>query len=117
MQTIWQTLWQVLEHLGGILRDQLPWGLGLAALFTVLALFQSQACNPGRPWWKSRDLLTDIQYFFLVPIVSPYARLVIMILVVAALRGAMSEEEVKDFITNGRGPGAGWRSRKSRPQV
>jgi sterol desaturase/sphingolipid hydroxylase (fatty acid hydroxylase superfamily) len=99
-----QTLWTLFDRLIELLRGQLPWGLGLAALFTVLTLFQSQACNPGRPWWKSRDLLTDVHYFFLVPIIAPYAKLVSMLLIVAAMRGAMTEIEIADYITNGRGP-------------
>jgi len=99
-----QTLWAILEHLGEILRGQLPWALGLSLLFTALSLFQSQACNPGRPWWKSRDLITDIQYFFMVPIIAPYARLIVMLLVVAAMHGAMTDAEISDYLANGRGP-------------
>ena len=99
-----QTVGSVLEHLGGILWGQLPWAIGLSILFTVLTLFQSQTCNPGRPWWKSRDLVTDIQYFFLVPIIAPYARLVVMLLVIAAMRGAMTDDEISDYLQNGRGP-------------
>ncbi len=99
-----QTLWTALEYFGGLLKAQLPWGLGLAALFTVLTLFKSQACNPGRPWWKSRDLLTDIQYFFIVPIITPYVKLITLLLAVLAMRGVMTEMEIKDYLENGRGP-------------
>jgi sterol desaturase/sphingolipid hydroxylase (fatty acid hydroxylase superfamily) len=104
MQSLWQTLWSVLEHLGAIVWAQLPWGIGLAVLFTALAVFKSQSCNPDRPWWQSRDLLTDVQYFFLVPIIAPYAKLVSLLLIVALMRGAMSEAEIADYINNGRGP-------------
>jgi sterol desaturase/sphingolipid hydroxylase (fatty acid hydroxylase superfamily) len=99
-----QTFWLVLDRLGDIIWAQLPWGIGLAALFTFLALFESQACNPGRPWWKSRDLLTDVHYFFLAPVITPYARMFVLLLIVIALRGAMTEAEVDDYIVNSRGP-------------
>src|SRR5213075_2224990 len=58
-----ETLWAMINGLENIVKAQLPWAIGLSILFTVLSLFQSQACNPGRRWWRSRDLLTDIQYF------------------------------------------------------
>ena len=99
-----ETVWAMIAGLENILWAQLPWAIGLSILFTALTMFQSQACNPGRPWWKSRDLLTDVQYFFLVPIIAPYARLIVMLLVAAAMRGAMTEDQVADYISNGRGP-------------
>lgn len=99
-----ETLWNLVAGLSSYLQTQLPWVLGLSVLFTVLALCQSQACNPNRPWWKSRDLLTDVQYFFFLPLITPYLRLALMIIIVTLLRGAMSEAEVNDYINNGRGP-------------
>ena len=99
-----QTLWTVFDYLGGLLYSQLPWAIGLSVLFTVLSVFQTQTCNPGRPWWKSRDLLTDVQYFFAVPIIGPYVRFVVLLMFAALLRGTMTDAEVGDFIQNGRGP-------------
>ena len=98
------TLWATLVHYGPILAGQLPYAAGLAVLFTGLSLFQSQACNPGRPWWRSRDLLTDVQHFILTPIVGPYLRMVIVLMFAAVLRGAMSESELEAYIKNGSGP-------------
>ena len=86
------------------LTAQLPYALGLSVVFTVLALFQSQACNPGRPWWKSRDLLTDLQFFFLIPIIAPYLRLVVMLSLVLLLGGFLGAEDVSNYVANGAGP-------------
>jgi sterol desaturase/sphingolipid hydroxylase (fatty acid hydroxylase superfamily) len=98
------TLWSLLLQLGDKIAGQAPWAVGLAILFTSLTLFQSQACNPGRTWWKSRDLLTDVHYFFIGPIIAPYAKIVTLLLMVTALRGVMTEDQVRDYIENGRGP-------------
>ena len=98
------SVWTLLDHLTANLRAQLPWVAGLAVLFTILSLFQSQACTPSRQWWKSRDLLTDAQYFFLMPIIGPYLKIVSLVLIVAAMRGVMSETQVDDYISKGQGP-------------
>ena len=99
-----ESVWLLLDHLTQHLRAQLPWVAGLAVLFTTLSLFQSQACTPGRPWWRSRDLLTDAQYFFFMPILGPYIKIVTLLLIVAAMRTAMSEPEVDAYINKGQGP-------------
>lgn len=97
-------MWLLVAKLVELFKWQVPWALGLAALFTVLTLFQSHACNPARPWWRSRDLLTDIHYFFIGPIIAPYVRLIVVLFFATLLRGALSEAEVSDYIANGRGP-------------
>lgn len=99
-----EVLWSMFTGVEKFLIAQLPWVLGLSVLFTILSLFKTAACNPGRPWWRSRDLLTDIQYFFFLPIITPYARLIVMLLVAAGMRGVMSEDDVTDYISNGKGP-------------
>lgn len=99
-----QTVWAIIEHLTGLITSHLPWALGLAVLFTALSLFQSQASTPGRPWWNSRDLKTDLQYFFLMPVIAPYFRMASLILISALMHGAMSDADVTDYLTNGRGP-------------
>jgi sterol desaturase/sphingolipid hydroxylase (fatty acid hydroxylase superfamily) len=102
--TMLQTLWMIVEKLGAVILQSLPWGLGLAVLFTVLSLFQSQACNPGRPWWKSRDLLADTHYFFIVPIIAPYAKIVTLVVFALLMQGVMTADEVNDYIAHSRGP-------------
>lgn len=97
-------LWAIIARLGEVLAAQLPWALGLAAMFTVLAVFSSQTCNPGKPWWKNRGLLTDAEYGLILPIVMPYLRICLIILVVALARGSISDDDIVDFMQNGRGP-------------
>ena len=97
-------IWTLFNSLCAALLPQIPYAVGLALLFTFLTLYQSQACNPGKVWWKNRELLTDIQYFFMVPIISPYTRIITMIIVISALSGVMTEPEIADYVKNGRGP-------------
>ena len=37
-----------------------PVTIALGLVFTVLSHFW--ACNPGKPWWRKRELITDICY-------------------------------------------------------
>ena len=98
------TLWLLMEYLGGIIRQQLVAVVVLSVVFTTLALMKSQACNPTRPWWKSRDLLTDTHYLFLMPIINPYFRTVTMTIAIGLMHGAMTDAQIADYIQNSRGP-------------
>jgi sterol desaturase/sphingolipid hydroxylase (fatty acid hydroxylase superfamily) len=85
----------------------LPTAIGFAVLFTVLSLFSSQACNPGRAWWRNPGLFTDLCYLVIVPFVSPYLRVSLMILGAGLLSGVMTAQEIADYIEHGRAPLAG----------
>ena len=49
---------EVIEMLGGTIAKVIPITALLAALFSVLNHFW--ACNPGAPWWRRRELVTDL---------------------------------------------------------
>src|SRR5882757_238549 len=94
----------IVRTLGDQLLAQIPWALGLALLFTVISQFPSQACNPGKHWWRNPGLLTDTHYLFIIPVIMPYLRTIIVVFIVALLQSAINQETVLDFIHNGRGP-------------
>jgi sterol desaturase/sphingolipid hydroxylase (fatty acid hydroxylase superfamily) len=75
----------------------LPSAIGFAVAFAVLSLFTSQACNPGRPWWRNPGLATDICYILIIPFLAPYLRMSLMIGGAALLSGAMTTEEIVDY--------------------
>jgi hypothetical protein len=56
---------EVVEMLGGTIAKVVPITIVLALVFSVLTHFW--ACNPGTPWWRKRELVTDICYWFFVP--------------------------------------------------
>jgi hypothetical protein len=60
---------EVIELVGRTIVKLLPVTIVLALLFSVLTHFW--ACNPGKPWWRKRELVTDICYWFFVPVFAP----------------------------------------------
>ena len=78
--------------------------LALGATFAVLTFFW--ACNPGRPWWRKRELVTDLCYWFFIPLFARYLR--IGLLVSAPLCCSVSTGMV-EFYEDGHGPLAAYR--------
>jgi hypothetical protein len=55
-----------------------PVSIALGAAFTLLTFLW--ACNPGRPWWRKRELSTDLCYWFFVPLFARYLRVGLLVL-------------------------------------
>ncbi|KRR30178.1 hypothetical protein CQ13_00470 [Bradyrhizobium retamae] len=53
------------SHQGGR-RDDVPVTIALTLVFAVLSHFW--ACNPGKPWWRRREFITDLCCWFFVPV-------------------------------------------------
>ena len=76
----------------------------MVAISSALCLFSSQACNPGRVWWRNPGLVTDICYWLVVQALAPFMRMgLLMALAVLAL-AFVSQDELNDYLVNGRGP-------------
>lgn len=82
----------------------LPSVVVLAIVFTALSLFSSQACNPGRPWWRNPGLFTDICYMVIIPFLAPYLRMSLMIAGATLLSGFMTTPQIADYFAHGKGP-------------
>ena len=80
----------------------LPISLALALVFTVLTWFW--ACNPGRAWWHKRDLVTDLCYWFFIPVIARYLRIGLLIAGAAILFGITTADGLVAFYDNGHGP-------------
>jgi sterol desaturase/sphingolipid hydroxylase (fatty acid hydroxylase superfamily) len=76
--------------------------LALAAVFTVLTWFW--ACNPGRPWWRKPDIVTDLCYWFFIPVITRYLRIGLLIVGAALLFGITTADGLIAFYDNGHGP-------------
>jgi sterol desaturase/sphingolipid hydroxylase (fatty acid hydroxylase superfamily) len=94
----------ILKKLADVCSGQIPIIVGLAALFTVLTIFKSQASKPGIVWWRNPGLVTDITYALVHGLAAPYFRLPAMVIVVALLSGIMTSEQAADFVVSGSGP-------------
>ena len=93
---------EILEMLGQTLVKVLPVTLALALVFSVLTHFW--ACNPGKPWWRKRELIADISYWFLVPLFARVFRIGLLVLGSGLLFGISDADELIAFYDNGHGP-------------
>src|SRR3954469_17769008 len=95
----------ILEKLVEIVELQIPMMIGLACLFTALALWKSQTANPGKVWWRNPGLGTDITYSLVHGVFGPYFNRPAIIFIYALLASTvMTEAEVIDFFKHGAGP-------------
>jgi sterol desaturase/sphingolipid hydroxylase (fatty acid hydroxylase superfamily) len=97
-----EELLSVVVVIGQTFVKNLPISLGLAVVFTVLTSFW--ACNPGKPWWHKRDIITDLCYWFLIPVIGRYLRIGLMVVGAAILFNITTADGLIAFYDNGHGP-------------
>jgi sterol desaturase/sphingolipid hydroxylase (fatty acid hydroxylase superfamily) len=79
-----------------------PITIAVAAVFTILTWFW--ACNPGRAWWQKRDLVTDLCYWFFIPVITRFLRIGMLIVGAALLFRITTADGLVAFYDNGHGP-------------
>jgi hypothetical protein len=62
------------------------------------------ACNPGRPWWRKPDLITDLCYWLFIPVITRYFRIGMLIAGAAVLFHITTADGLIAFYENGHGP-------------
>ena len=92
----------VLEVAGQTLLKLIPISIALGVVFAVLT--QWSACNPGRPWWRKREIVTDVLYWFLIPLGARFVRIGLMVTGAAYLYNIHGAEALIKFYDNGFGP-------------
>jgi sterol desaturase/sphingolipid hydroxylase (fatty acid hydroxylase superfamily) len=97
-----QELLAFLVNVGQTFSKSLPISLGLAVAFTVLTTFW--ACNAGQPWWRKKDIVTDLCYWFFVPVIARYLRIGMLIVGAALLFHITTADGLVAFYDNGHGP-------------
>jgi sterol desaturase/sphingolipid hydroxylase (fatty acid hydroxylase superfamily) len=90
---VWDVAWSLI-----------PITAGMAAAYTALAMVSSQACNRGAHWWRGRGLTTDALYWLIIPFISPYIRVALMLAIAVIPMRFVSEQELTDYIVNGLSP-------------
>jgi sterol desaturase/sphingolipid hydroxylase (fatty acid hydroxylase superfamily) len=93
---------EVVEMLRQTMANVVPVTIALALVFTVLAHFW--ACNPGRPWWRKRELVTDLCYWFFVPLFARVFRIGLLVTAAGFFFKLHDADEVAAFFENGHGP-------------
>jgi sterol desaturase/sphingolipid hydroxylase (fatty acid hydroxylase superfamily) len=92
----------VIHAIGVTIVKVLPVLLLLGIVFAALTHFW--ACNPGRPWWRKRELLTDLCYWFVIPLFARFLRIGLLVLGAAWLFGITTAEGLIAFYDDGYGP-------------
>lgn len=92
----------VIHSIGATVAGLVPILLILGTVFAVLTYFW--ACNPGRPWWRKRELATDLAYWFIIPLIARYLRIGLLVLGAAWLFGINTPEGLVAFYDDGHGP-------------
>jgi sterol desaturase/sphingolipid hydroxylase (fatty acid hydroxylase superfamily) len=95
-------LFSVVQLSGQTLLDLVPISIGLGVVFA--ALTHLSACNPGHPWWRKRDLVTDVVYWFLIPLAARFVRIGLLVMGAAMLFNIHGPQPLTDFYENGHGP-------------
>jgi sterol desaturase/sphingolipid hydroxylase (fatty acid hydroxylase superfamily) len=92
----------VLQMLGQTILKVVPITIVLALIFSVLS--HLWACNPGTPWWRKRELATDICYWFFVPVITRVVRIGLLVTGAGFVFNIHGADELIAFYDNGHGP-------------
>jgi sterol desaturase/sphingolipid hydroxylase (fatty acid hydroxylase superfamily) len=92
----------LLDGMGHTVFKLVPVTIVLGIVFAVLSFFWS--CNPGRPWWRKRELVTDFCYWIIIPLFARYLRIGLLVMGAALLFGITTADGLVEFYDNGHGP-------------
>ena len=93
---------EVAEMIGQTIAKVLPVTIALGLVFALLTHFW--ACNPGTPWWRKRELVTDLCYWFFVPLFARVFRIGLLVAAAGFFFKLHDADEVAAFFENGHGP-------------
>ncbi len=85
-----------------LLEKMVPITIVLALIFTVLSYFW--ACNGKQPWWRKREIVTDVVYWFFVPLFGRVLRIGLLVLGAGVVFKIHDADELIAFYDNGHGP-------------
>src|SRR5436305_14438893 len=90
------------EMIGQTLMKLLPGTIALAMVVSVRGHFC--ACNPGKPWLRKREIITDICYWFIVPVFARVFRIGLLVLGAGVVFNIHDADGLIAFYDNGHGP-------------
>src|SRR6202046_2594449 len=93
---------EIVEMFGQTITKVIPITIGLALVFSVLTHFW--ACNPGTPWWRKRELITDACYWFFVPLFGRVLRIGLLVVGAGVIFKIHDADQLIAFYDNGHGP-------------
>jgi sterol desaturase/sphingolipid hydroxylase (fatty acid hydroxylase superfamily) len=92
----------VIEIAGETLLKIIPITIVIALAFTALSY--ASACNPGQPWWRKREIVTDVLYWFLIPLMARFVRIGSLVIGAALIFDIHGPDDLIAFYTHGHGP-------------
>jgi len=92
----------IIQGVGVTVLKLVPVSIALGATFTLLTFFWS--CNPCQPWWRKRELATDVCYWFIIPLFARYLRIGLLVIGAAVLFGITTADRLVEFYEDGHGP-------------
>jgi sterol desaturase/sphingolipid hydroxylase (fatty acid hydroxylase superfamily) len=95
-------LFSVLQVFGTTVLKILPISIALGIVFALLTHWS--ACNPGHPWWRKREIVTDVCYWFLIPLVARFVRIGLMVMGAMYLYNIHGADDLMKFYDDGFGP-------------
>jgi sterol desaturase/sphingolipid hydroxylase (fatty acid hydroxylase superfamily) len=95
-------LFAVLQVAGATLLKVVPISIAFGVGFAALTHWS--ACNPGRPWWRKREIVTDVCYWFLIPLAARFVRIGLLVMGAAMVFNIHGTQPLIDFYGNGHGP-------------
>jgi sterol desaturase/sphingolipid hydroxylase (fatty acid hydroxylase superfamily) len=95
-------IFSVIEIAGETLVKIVPTTVVIALVLTALTHWS--ACNPGRPWWRKREIVTDVLYWFLIPLASRFVRIGLLVMGAAMVFDIHGTDDLIAFYTHGHGP-------------
>jgi sterol desaturase/sphingolipid hydroxylase (fatty acid hydroxylase superfamily) len=95
-------LLSVLDVAGETLLKVVPVTIALGIVFAVLTHWS--ACNPGDPWWRKREIVTDFCYWFFIPLGARFVRIGLLVMGAALVFGIHGTDALIKFYENGHGP-------------
>src|SRR5438874_5773462 len=93
---------EIVEMFGQTIAKVVPITIVLAIVFSVLSYFWS--VNPGAPWWRKRELVTDICYWFFVPLFARVLRVCLLVLAAGVVFNIHDADALIAFYVNGHRP-------------
>ena len=94
--------YSVLDVAGHTLLKLVPVTLALGIVFALLE--QWSACNSGRPWWNKREIVTDVVYWFMIPLMARFVRIGLLVIGAALFYNIHGEKPLFAFYDHGFGP-------------
>ena len=92
----------VLQVAGQTIIKIVPITIALGIVFALLTHWS--ACNPGQPWWRKREIVTDVCYWFLIPLGARFVRIGLMVMGAAYIYNIHGADALIKFYDNGFGP-------------